>query len=90
VPVTTIGQFKNDDENVLCLALGFGDQNPEIRIYRTDNWQLYACTRSHTRSVTKIITARLWLLSGSIDGNLCIYNTDPFKNIHSCPHISSI
>jgi hypothetical protein len=88
VPVSTIGTFIIDD--LLYLAIGFDDLNPEIWVYRTDNWQIYGCTRSHTRSVTKIIQAGRWMLSGSIDGNVCLYELNPFRNIHTCPHISSV
>ena len=73
-----------------CLAVGFGDANPEIWVYRTDNWKVYGCTMSHMRGVTKLLQVREWMLSGSLDGNVCLYNTQPFSHLHSCPHISPI
>ena len=87
-PVMTLATLLIDD--LRCLAIGFGDINPQIWIYRTDNWKVYGCTNAHTRGVTKIIQAKDWMLSGSLDGNVCLYNTQPFSHIHNCPHISSI
>ena len=87
-PITSMTTMKT--QNLNLLAFGFGDANPEIWIYRTDNWKLHGCNLSHTRAVTKIIQAKEWLLSGSVDGNVCIYSSQPFNQLHTCPHISSI
>ncbi len=52
-PVTCLGIIRLGDLN--CLAIGFGDQRPEIDIYRTDDWSKYGCNLAHTRRITKIL-----------------------------------
>lgn len=86
--ITCLGMVRLGDLN--CLAIGFGDQRPEINIYRTDNWSKYGCNLAHTRSVSKIIQVNDLIFSGGIDGNICVYSSEPFKHLNSCPHISSI
>jgi WD40 repeat protein len=77
-------------EDLRCLAIGLGDANPEIWVYRTDNWKIYACATAHTRGVTKLAQTKQWLISGSLDGNVCLYSLQPFEHFHTSPHISSI
>ena len=55
-PVMSLAILMVDD--LRCLAVSFGDLNPEIWVYRTDNWKVHGCTNSHTRGVTKIIQAK--------------------------------
>lgn len=73
-----------------CLALGFGDGNPEIWIYRTDSWKGYGCSLSHTRSVTKLVQAHNLLISGSLDGSVCLHSLLPLKLLQSYQHTSAI
>lgn len=55
-PISYLGVLQISDAKYL--AIGFGDLNPSIWIYRTDNWQIHGCASSHTRAVTKIIQAK--------------------------------
>lgn len=87
-PITSLATIRIQDLN--CLAVGFGDANPEIWIYRTDNWKIYGCSLNHTREITKIIQVKNWMFSGALDGNVCIYSIEPFFHNHTCPHISFI
>jgi hypothetical protein len=73
-----------------CLGVGFGEGNPEIWIYRSDNWRGYGSSLSHTRSVTKLVQADDLLISGSLDGSVCLHSLSPFTQLQSCPHISSV
>lgn len=72
-PIQTIATLSINE--LRCLGFGFGDANPDIWIYRTDNWKVHGCNLTHTRGITKIIQVKDWIISGSLDGNVCIYNT---------------
>lgn len=87
-PVSCLGVIRMQD--LTCLAVGFGDHKPEVTLYRSDNWRKAGCNLSHTRTVTKIVQAGNVILSGSLDGNVCVYTIEPFREISSCPHISSV
>lgn len=77
-------------ESLTSLAVGFGDASPQIWLFRSDNWGRYGCSLAHTRTVTRLVQAGEWLVSGSVDGNLCLHSLAPLRQLQSSPHISSV